>query len=254
MPPLNSPIAKYHRVEISLTERIRSGAYADGLLPAERVLAEEFKVARVTIRHALSRLEERGLIARRQRRGTSATPDIESPLRRRLLREHVDQFLDRGRADQRKVLRFGLTVPPSLAAEALGLAPHDKALRVVRLRSRNGSPLTYTESYIPSHLAHVLDRSRLAKEALMQALESGGVKVAAAKQSVRSERCPEEIALALGIAPHEPVLRLERIVFDSEGAPVQFLLGWYRADCFEIHMEMSRADDVTRVWVHQRKP
>lgn len=253
MQPENSPIAKYHRVEITLAERIRSGVYADGLLPAERVLAEEFKVARVTIRHALRRLEERGLIARQQRRGTSAISDLESPLRRRLLREHVDQFLDRGRTDQRKVLRFGFTAPSPQVADALGLKGTDSVLRIVRLRSRNGSPLTYTESFIPGHLAHILDRSRLAKEALIQALESGGVKVGAARQSVRAERCPEEIATALGITPHEPVLRLERIVFDSADAAVQLLQGWYRADCFEIHMQMSRADDLTRVWVHARK-
>lgn len=247
-----SPIAKYHRIEVILAGRIRSGFYGEGSLPAERVLAEEFAVARVTIRHALRRLQEQGLVTRQPRRGTSALFGAAAPQRPRLLREHVDQFLDRGRPDKRKVLRFGyVTATPSVAS-SLGLRPGDAVLRVVRLRSRAGAPLTYTESFVPDRLAHTLDRQSLSRRPLIQALEEGGVKIGAADQSVRAERCPDEIATALHVTAHEPVLSLERIVFDDTGAPVQLLLGWYRADRFEINMQMSRAADVTRVWMRQR--
>lgn len=247
----SSPVAKYHRVEVMLAERIRSGAYPDGALPAERVLALEFAVARVTVRHALRRLEDQGLVTRHERRGTAAVT-AERGATRRLLREHVDQFLDRGRADQRKVLRFGSVDASAVVAEALGITAGEPVLRVVRLRSRAGSPLTYTESFIPRQLAHVLDRARLSRQPLIKALEEGGVKVGGAQQSVRAERCPAHIAAALSVPEHEPVLRLERVVSDEAGKPVQLLLGWYRADCFEIRMEISRAEDRTRVWVHTR--
>lgn len=249
--PRRSPVAKYHRVEVALAERIRGGAYVDGTLPAERELAQEFGVARVTVRHALQRLEDQGLVTRHERRGTVATTGGPAASKR-LLREHVDQFLDRGRPDQRKVLRFGRVAASVPVARALGIAPGDPVLRVVRLRSRAGSALTYTESFILERLAHLLDRSRLSKRPLIAALEAGGLKIGGAQQSVRAERCPAPIASALGIHEHAPVLHLERIVFDETGTAVQWLLGWYRADCFEIRMEMSRADDRTRVWVNTR--
>ena len=57
-----SPIAKYHRIELILADRISKGFYSDGTLPAERNLAEEFGVARITIRHALRRLEDLGIV------------------------------------------------------------------------------------------------------------------------------------------------------------------------------------------------
>lgn len=250
MKPEHNPIPKYHRIEVALATRMRSGIYPEGVLPAERQLAEEFGVARVTIRHALRRLEDQGLVARQTRRGTVTTAGVGSAPPRRLLREHMDQFLDRGRPDQRKVLRFVMTKATARVAEALGLLPGESVLRVVRLRSRAGSPLTYTESFIPGRLSHTVDRAKLSRQALIQALEDGGVKVGAASQSIRAERCPEEIAMALRVTAHEPVLGLERIVFDELGAPVQYLLGWYRADCFEIQLQMSRANDLTRVWVH----
>lgn len=249
MKPETSPVTKYHRVEVALAARIRSGFYPDGSLPAERRLAEEFGAARVTIRHALRRLEEQGLVERHQRRGTVA---VGSARPRRLLREHMDQFLDRGRPDQRKVLRFGMVQASASVAQALGLPVGAPVLRVVRLRSRGGAPLTYTESFIPGRLSHTVDRGRLAREALIQALEDGGVKVGAARQSIRAERCPEEVATALQVVVHAPVLVLDRTVMDDAGTPVQHLLGWYRADRFEIQMHMSRASDLTRVWMHAR--
>jgi GntR family transcriptional regulator len=76
-----------------------------------------------------------------------------------------------------------------------------------------------------------------------------GVKVGAANQSIRAELCPEDVAAELGVRAHEPVFRPERIVFDEAGAPVHFLVGWYRADRFEIQMQMSRGEDLTRVWM-----
>ena len=133
------PIAKYHLVEVSLADRIRGGNYGDEALPGERELAAEFEVARVTIRHALQRLEEQGLVVRQQRRGTLAVSGRNASRRRRLLRENVDQFLDRGRPDQRKVLQFGIVAAPAAIARALGLRPGDRVLRIVRLRSRGGS-------------------------------------------------------------------------------------------------------------------
>jgi GntR family transcriptional regulator len=243
------PIAKYHRIEVALAERIRSGYYPDGSMPAERTLAKEFMVARVTIRHALRRLEEAGMVSRTQRQGTLAIQRPGTLPRRRLLREHIDQFLDSGSPHQHRVLRFGLVPASPGVAEALQLRTGDSVLRVLRVRSRSGAPLTYTQSFIPGNLAHLINRGTLTKAAVVQTLENAGVKIGAATQSIRAERCPEDVAVALGVSAHEPVLRLERIAFDDGDTPVHFLVGWYRADCFEVRMQMSREEDITRVWM-----
>lgn len=246
------PLARYHLVEISLASRIRDGEFGEGALPGERALAEAFGVARVTIRHALQRLEAQGLVLRQGRHGTLALPGKDATRRRRLLREHVDQFLDRGRPDQRKVLSFARTAAGPAVAEALALAPGDPVLRIVRLRSRAGTPLTCTEAFVPAHLAHHIDRASLNRKAFMQLFEDSGILVGTARQTVRAERVPAEVAALLAIQPHDPVLRLERVVLDPDDRPLQYLLGWYRADRFEVGMQLSKIDDVTRVWIGQR--
>ena len=62
---------RYQQVAESLLADIRSGRLPVGCtLPGELELVEQFGVSRHTVREALRRLEELGLIGRRQGRGT----------------------------------------------------------------------------------------------------------------------------------------------------------------------------------------
>ena len=244
-----SPVAKYHLIEITLAARIRDGAYdADGL-PGERELAAEFAVARVTIRNALQRLEDQGLVMRRERSGTTAISGRGNAQARRLLRDHVDKFLDRGRKDTRKVLRLETVGATPAVADALRVPHGTRVLRIVRLRSNSGAPLTYTEAFVPQRLASSITRVALTRKAFMQVLEESGIRVGAAEQSFRAEGAPPVVADALAIPLNAPILKITRIVHDEDGAPIQLLLGWYRGDRFEVRMQMSRKEDVTKVWV-----
>ena len=63
---------KYQAITADLLRKIRSGTLKPGdQIPAERPLAEQYGVARLTARRALSDLEERGLVKRDGRRGTT---------------------------------------------------------------------------------------------------------------------------------------------------------------------------------------
>ena len=59
------------RVVDSLRSKIRSGQWPSGTkMPSHTALAEEFGVAPLTVRHALSVLEQEGFISRQHGRGT----------------------------------------------------------------------------------------------------------------------------------------------------------------------------------------
>ena len=65
------PKHKAPEIAANLRSRIQNGEWAaDGAVPNERALAEDFGVARNTIRNALETLEDEGLIGRHVGRGT----------------------------------------------------------------------------------------------------------------------------------------------------------------------------------------
>ncbi len=245
---------KYELLADTLAQRIRAGAYDQAGVPGERVLALEFGVGRVTVRAALRRLDEQGLVQRRPRRGTSALSDPDAGARRRLLRADVDRFLDRGRDDRRQVLAFARAQATPDVAEALQLPPGSEVLRVVRLRTRDGVALTYTETFLRLSLAPYVHRADLERKPYVQLLEDAGLSIGGAQQSVTSVAASPVVAGALRVAEGSPVLKLARILFDDQDSPVQLLLGWYHGEHFEVGMHLSRARDATQVWIQYKPP
>ncbi|GIJ21217.1 GntR family transcriptional regulator [Micromonospora lutea] len=71
---------RYRVIADELRERIESAVIPPGaLLPAESVLAAEFRAARGTIRKAIAVLREEGFATTEHGRGTYATPQTENP-------------------------------------------------------------------------------------------------------------------------------------------------------------------------------
>ena len=64
------PLPKYHQIYLVLREQLHEGRFEQGL-PSELLLMKEFGVARVTVRKALERLVNEGLITRTPGRGTT---------------------------------------------------------------------------------------------------------------------------------------------------------------------------------------
>jgi GntR family transcriptional regulator len=61
----------YHQLARKLRERIISGMYSPGAtIPTEPQLCEEFGMSRITVRQAVSILENEGMVQRQQGRGT----------------------------------------------------------------------------------------------------------------------------------------------------------------------------------------
>jgi hypothetical protein len=76
-----APTALYLQLATKLGEDIRYGKWSPGeALPAERVMCEQLKISRVTLRQALDALAEQGLVSRRPGAGTFVASHIEHAL------------------------------------------------------------------------------------------------------------------------------------------------------------------------------
>jgi len=128
--------------------------------------------------------------------------------RRRLLREDMDNFLDRGRDDRRKVLLFTRMPAIPEVASALRLPAEEDVLRVVRLRTRDGVALTYIDTHLRLALAPFVHRRDLERKPFMQLLEEAGLSISGADQTITSVAAPPPVAQALGVAEGRPILKL----------------------------------------------
>jgi GntR family transcriptional regulator len=255
MSPHDAPLPRYHQVRLILRERLKSGVYERGLpLPGERQLAEEFAVARVTIRSALARLGEEGLVVRLRGKGTLPATQAEPAEHLRLRGGLLDNIVNMGLRTRVTVLERRLLAAPSHAAQALQLAPGSRVLKVVRVRTFKHKPIAYTEVFLPPDLADALDRPTLRDMPMLLALEQHGVQVVAAEQTLGAAMADLHVAQALGVPAASALLRVTRVAFDAAGRPVQFLTGHYHPERYEYHMKLSRVGGATKVWIENDKP
>ena len=67
----SAELPRYQQIADELIGRIASGKYpVGGLLPTEMELCEHYGISRSTVREALRRVRDAGLISRRRRTGT----------------------------------------------------------------------------------------------------------------------------------------------------------------------------------------
>ncbi len=124
--PRNPTIEPIKEQVLSL---IRSGSLAaDGKLPTERVLAEQFDVSRRAVRQALDSLEEQGLVWRKQGKGTFAgqPADPTGDLAARIA----------GETNALQVMEARLCIEPELAGLCAKRMQPEEMARLRRLAQR----------------------------------------------------------------------------------------------------------------------
>ena len=117
----------YQRIERELRARLAQARPGD-VVPAESMLAEEFGVARMTVRAALNALEADGLIERIQGRGTFVR-QRPTPRAAGTLMSFHDQVRGWGRTPSSRLVEAELRAARAAEAAALQLAAAVAALQ-----------------------------------------------------------------------------------------------------------------------------
>lgn len=244
-----TPLPKYHQIYLVLREHVAEGRYHEGL-PAEPRLAQQFGVARATVRKALERLETEGVIDRHPGRGTrvrAAAPVAEKTARLGGLLENI---VSMGLRTQVEVLSCSVAGAPAAVARRLALPAGSRVQRAVRVRSGHEGPLSHITTWVPAELARGFGRRELAHEPILLLLERAGVRIGRAAQSISA--CPADatVAARLGVEPGTALLAVDRLVYDVDERPVQWLQGLYRPDRYQYEMQLSRVGGLAaKVWV-----
>src|SRR5690606_252516 len=253
------PLPKYHQIYLILREQLQEGRFDQDGVPGEHALADQLKVARITIRKAMEMLVADGLVSRRPGLGTwpvrgKARADgmaAAGKPQKAHLTGLLENIVNMGRRTSVQVLDSALVSASPSVAEALRIdigAPVYKSLRV---RSTDAGPLSYITTYVPQAVAD-FTREDLEREPMLMLLESAGVEFGGATQTIAARLADAQIAHYLDVSLGSALLSVTRVVHDTEDRPVQLLLGLYRPDRYQYQLQLSRVGSIdAKVWVSE---
>ncbi|HBU5855616.1 GntR family transcriptional regulator [Klebsiella pneumoniae] len=151
----------YKSIADRLRLRLNSADFAIGSpLPGEKKLAEEFGVARMTIRKAIDLLVDWGLVVRRHGSGTYvARKDVHHETSN--LTGLAEVLRKQGKEVVSQVLAFEVMPAPPAIASLLRIKIDERIYFSRRVRYVDGKPLMLEDSYMPVKLFRNLSLSHL---------------------------------------------------------------------------------------------
>jgi GntR family transcriptional regulator len=245
VPTVGKTKPAFKRVWGDLRAQILSEAFPDGAaLPTEAEIANRYAVSRQTVRRAFQDLVSEGLVFRVPGKGTFATPS-----NGRYLRQFgsVEDLMALSADSQMQVLLpLRATVDPT-AASRLRL-PDDRLAVATFLRLHHQEPFVHTSVYLPPPVRERLGWvpelsspgtvSRVTVIGLLdRALDAP---IQDADQSITVAAASVEVAESLGLPAATPLLRVDRIYFDTNAQPVELAVSHFHPDRYSYRVRLRR--------------
>jgi GntR family transcriptional regulator len=231
----SSSLPLYQQLERALRDAIDRRVFGpDDALPAERDLAAELAVSRITVRKAIDRLVNEGLLVRRQGSGTFVAARVEKNFSK--LTSFSEDMRARGRTPRSVWLqRSEGTVTPE---ESLTLrsSPGTPVFRFHRIRIANEAPMSLEYATV---LASCLPGLEAVESSLYEALERVGNRPVRALQRLRAVLLTGEQAKLLQAKEKDAGLLVERLGFLKDGRAAEFTQSYYRGDTYDFVAELS---------------
>jgi GntR family transcriptional regulator len=241
------------KIQSALIEHIVSGKYNDlgGRLPSELELSGEFGVSRPTIREAITRLVEDGLLTRRHGVGTFINAGPVTGLRSWPYEKSTFLQLIRraGHEPAQQVLRCVIE-PLGPIAKIFDLKPTDSSLSMDKLFYSDDRPVIFCRNIIP--LALVLPEWRgeividySCEESIYTFVMSKcGRQVDNHESEIKALVCDEHLADLLQIEIGSPLLQLEEVAFDKTQKPIFYGLSYLHSALVSFRIRRSLSIDL----------
>lgn len=239
MPVLDpqGPMPLYHQLARILRLMIASGEYPVGsTLPSEARLVAEYAVSRVTVRQAVGVLVTEGLVSRASGRGTRVLTRGEAPVGQSFSGSLSELIFETARSEVRDIHIEQVQAPAHIAS-LLGLSDRS-VTRLSRTRLLDGQVFAYSVDHLPPAIGSLISEQALEHKSLMSLLAAEGVDMASARQSVKADVADIELAARLNLRPGDPVLSVDRVVFNKFEEPLFYVQTRYRADkyTYTVHL------------------
>ena len=219
---------------------IKDPSYQNGaLLPNEVDLANELGISRTTLRQALNKLVYDGLLIRKKGVGTKVADATISSKSANWL-SFSQEMKARGIPIRNFELHVSWAFPEEKVAAFFNIPANQKILKLERLRGRTEGPFVYFISYFHPRIG--LTGEEDFKRPLYDILESDyGIVTELSKEEISAKAADKFIAAKLETEIGSPILFRKRYVYDHVNLPIEYNLGYYKADSFIYSVESRRS-------------
>jgi GntR family transcriptional regulator len=239
----DSPVPFYFQLAALLEHEIVSGRWEPGKrLPSELDICAHFAVSRTTLRQALSRLEQAGLISRHKGRGTF----VEGTRSRSWLLQSSAGFFEEeverlGRQVTSHVRRVERGPLPTWASDALELPPGSVGLTLERVRSVDGLVAMYVVNHLPEQYADAVLALKGGESLYRLLREHYQLEAAGGRRVVEALPAEELLAKLLEVPPRTPLMFVESVTWDRAMQPFDCYQTWLRTDRMKVEVEVVSA-------------
>lgn len=229
------------QAETYLRQLIEKEEYKTGkLLPTEVELAKMLNISRNTLRQAINKLVYEGLLLRKRGHGTQVVrKGIVGGVKNWLSFSQEMKMLGIEVKNFELYIRYSDAPSEITNFFLLEEKASPKCLLMERVRGNSSYPFVYFVSYFNPSIPLSSDENF--NRPLYEILEKDyGVVVKTSKEEVYARLAGDLVAQKLEIKASDPILVRKRFVYDDKGQPVEYNIGYYRADSFTYTIEAER--------------
>ena len=227
----SSPVPLYHQIGEAIIDTInRASLNPKTQIPSEEQLGKIFNVSKMTIRQALGKLVSEGILERRQGAGTFVSEEKIERSGTKIFSLYED-IKNRNLVPTTQVLEKKIIRPNKHVTQELRLGKGDRIFKITRLRLANKTPLTINVAHIPQKSCPDLLEEDLTQGSLFRLLEEKYLfAVKSAVQNIQAVKANAYEASLLRIKEGDPLLYMERCMYNQDDLPVAYYLNFLRGD------------------------
>ncbi len=231
----SDPLPLWAQVLADLRNRLQAGQFQQRF-PTDEQLVAEYEVSRQTVREAVRRLADEGVLERTRGRGTRVKAFEQTA---GTLESLYEQVRTQG-ATQRSVVHAAEIVTDAAIAQRLTLPGNAALVYIERLRLADEEPLALDRAWLPAKIARPLLGRDLTRTGLyVELARTCGAEGLHASERIRPALPRPEDRRTLKLPRGEAAFSIERLTKARDDVPVEWRWSLVRGDRYTIKIELS---------------
>jgi len=239
---MENELPLYYRIVKDILTKMKIGELKkDSRLKTEMELAEEYKVSRTTVRHAMGFLERDGYVKRIVGKGTYVIDDYENLMGDQWVVSSIDDLLE---TTKRTEIEYGpsslIEEPKAWLISDLDLESWNKVWLCRGIKYLNKKPVGVIEVYLPYEIGdHPALSERKTEQRLTFIQNELGIEITNVHQHLSIRTWKGDSIQSVEIEKGEPVVVIKR-VYKHGTKPVEVSMSYYSTHKFSLSQNLIK--------------